>query len=96
MASMRRCAWQARRWTAVWAQERDIASPPVLAELLAECGLPASTPGRLASCGRAAALRREHAGRHRPGPVRSPSYVVDGELFWGQDRLDFVQRKLQS
>ena len=21
-----------------------------------------------------------------------PSYVVDGELFWGQDRLDWVER----
>jgi 2-hydroxychromene-2-carboxylate isomerase len=24
----------------------------------------------------------------------APSYVVDGEMFWGQDRLDFVARKL--
>jgi len=24
----------------------------------------------------------------------APTYVVDGELFWGQDRLDFVARKL--
>lgn len=23
-----------------------------------------------------------------------PSYVIDGEIFWGQDRLDFVERKL--
>jgi 2-hydroxychromene-2-carboxylate isomerase len=24
----------------------------------------------------------------------APSYLIDGEMFWGQDRLDFVQRKL--
>ena len=24
----------------------------------------------------------------------APSYVLDGEIFWGQDRLDFLQRKL--
>jgi 2-hydroxychromene-2-carboxylate isomerase len=24
----------------------------------------------------------------------APSYVVDGEIFWGQDRLDFVERAL--
>jgi 2-hydroxychromene-2-carboxylate isomerase len=24
----------------------------------------------------------------------APSYVIDGEIFWGQDRLDFVERKL--
>ena len=23
-----------------------------------------------------------------------PSYVIDGEIFWGQDRLGFVERKL--
>jgi len=26
----------------------------------------------------------------------APTYVVDGELFWGQDRLDFVDRKLHG
>jgi len=25
----------------------------------------------------------------------APSYIVDGELFWGQDRLDFVSEKLK-
>jgi carboxymethylenebutenolidase len=24
----------------------------------------------------------------------APTYVVDGDMFWGQDRLDFVERKL--
>jgi 2-hydroxychromene-2-carboxylate isomerase len=24
----------------------------------------------------------------------APTYVVDGENFWGQDRLDFLQEKL--
>ena len=24
----------------------------------------------------------------------APSYVLDGEVFWGQDRLDFVERRL--
>ncbi len=24
----------------------------------------------------------------------APSYVLDGEVFWGQDRLDFVERAL--
>jgi carboxymethylenebutenolidase len=26
----------------------------------------------------------------------APSYVVDGELFWGQDRLDFLERRLAA
>lgn len=28
------------------------------------------------------------------GVFGAPSYVIDGEIFWGQDRLDFVERKL--
>lgn len=28
------------------------------------------------------------------GIFAAPSYVIDGEIFWGQDRLDFVERKL--
>jgi 2-hydroxychromene-2-carboxylate isomerase len=26
----------------------------------------------------------------------APSYVVDGEIFWGQDRLDFLAQKLAT
>ena len=26
----------------------------------------------------------------------APSYVIDGEIFWGQDRLDFVEQKLSE
>ena len=29
------------------------------------------------------------------GVFGAPSYIVDGELFWGQDRLDFVSEKLK-
>ena len=28
------------------------------------------------------------------GVFGAPSYVVDGEIFWGQDRLDFLDRAL--
>ena len=28
------------------------------------------------------------------GVFGAPTYVVDGEMFWGQDRLDFVERRL--
>jgi 2-hydroxychromene-2-carboxylate isomerase len=26
----------------------------------------------------------------------APSYVIDGEIFWGQDRLEFVRRALST
>ena len=28
------------------------------------------------------------------GVFGAPSYVFNGEIFWGQDRLDFVERAL--
>ena len=81
---------------AVWAQERDIASADVLATLLAECGLPAE---RLAQS-RESPIQQRYAQCTQAaidlGVFGSPSYVVDGEIFWGQDRLDFVQRRLQA
>jgi 2-hydroxychromene-2-carboxylate isomerase len=81
---------------AVWAQERDIASPDVLGQLLADCGLPAV---RLEQS-RDPAIQQQYEA-HTQAAIDAnvfgaPSYVVDGELFWGQDRLDFVQRKLSS
>jgi 2-hydroxychromene-2-carboxylate isomerase len=30
------------------------------------------------------------------GVFGAPSYVVNGEIFWGQDRLDFVERMLKA
>ena len=81
-------------FAAVWAQERHIADEKVLAELLAECGLAA---GRLEQSYSQAVQERYEANTEQAidaGVFGAPSYVVDGEQFWGQDRLDFVARKL--
>jgi 2-hydroxychromene-2-carboxylate isomerase len=81
---------------AVWAQERNIADAKVLSELLAECGLGAQ---RLEQSYSQAAQERYEANTRQAiaaGVFGAPSYVIDGEIFWGQDRLDFVERKLHS
>ena len=79
---------------ACWAQERNIADEKVLAELLAEQGLPAAL---LEQSHSQAAQERYESYTQRAidaGVFGAPSYVVDGEIFWGQDRLDFVERAL--
>lgn len=79
---------------AVWVQERDIADAATLAALLAEQGLPAE---RLQEAASAAVQARYEANTQRAidaGVFGAPTYVVDGELFWGQDRLDFLARRL--
>ena len=81
--------------TAVWAQDRDIADPRTLGELLVEAGLPAQ---RQQASRQPAAQARYDSNTQAAitaGVFGAPSYVVDGEIFWGQDRLDFLQRKIQ-
>ncbi len=80
--------------SACWAQERNIADEKVLAELLVEQGLP---PALLEQSHSQAVQERYEACTQQAidaGVFGAPSYVVDGEIFWGQDRLDFVERAL--
>ena len=79
---------------ACWAQERNIADDKVLAELLAEQGLPAA----LLEQSHSQAVQERYEAYTQAaidaGVFGAPSYVVGGEIFWGQDRLDFVERAL--
>ena len=80
--------------SACWAQERNLADEKVLAQLLAEQGLPAVL---LEQSHSQAAQERYEAYTQQAidaGVFGAPSYVIDGEIFWGQDRLDFVERLL--
>jgi carboxymethylenebutenolidase len=79
---------------ACWAQERNMADDKVLAELLQEQNLAASLLTQ--SHSQAVQVRYETYTQAAidAGVFGAPSYVVDGEIFWGQDRLDFVERAL--
>jgi 2-hydroxychromene-2-carboxylate isomerase len=79
---------------AVWVEERNIADEAVLSALLKERELPAR---RLEDAHSQAVSVRYEANTARAidaGVFGAPSYVVDGEIFWGQDRLDFLDRRL--
>ena len=78
---------------AVWAEERNIADPQVMAALIAEAGLD----------GAAIAARRRDAGERYEANTQeaiarqvfgAPWYVWRDEPFWGQDRLDLLERAL--
>ena len=81
---------------AVWVQERDIADASVLQAILQEQGIAADRW----QAARAPAAQDAYMAYTRQamdaGVFGAPSYVVDGEIFWGQDRLDFLQRRLQA
>lgn len=79
---------------AVWVEDRNIADPKELEALLAAQGLPAR---RLEDAHSQAVHERYDDDSQQAveaGVFGAPSYVIDGELFWGQDRLDFVARRL--
>jgi carboxymethylenebutenolidase len=80
----------------VWAEERNIADEGTLRELLVEAGLPAALIEDAHS--QAASERYEAYSQQaiEAGVFGAPSYVIDGEIFWGQDRLDFVERRLAA
>jgi len=81
---------------AVWSEERNIADAGVLAQLLSEQGLSAERQQQATS----AEVAQRYAANTQQAidnaVFGAPSYVVDGEMFWGQDRLDFVERKLAA
>jgi 2-hydroxychromene-2-carboxylate isomerase len=82
---------------AVWAEDRDIADAETLRAIASETGHDASAlmaeaekPETLAAYD---AQTEEALSR---GVFGAPTYVINGELFWGQDRLDFVERALST
>jgi 2-hydroxychromene-2-carboxylate isomerase len=81
---------------ACWAEERNIASEITFAEILQELGLPAALIEQAHSQTVQERYDADTARAIEIGVFGAPSYVVDGEMFWGQDRLDFVERKLTA
>lgn len=79
---------------AVWVEDRNIADAGELAAMLVALGLP---PRRLDDSQSQAVHERYEADSQmaiEAGVFGAPSYVIEGEVFWGQDRLDFVERRL--
>jgi 2-hydroxychromene-2-carboxylate isomerase len=82
---------------ALWVEEKDTGDPATLREIIAGCGLDADTVIK-ASESPIMAEKRDSYTKYAidKGVFGAPSFVIDGEIFWGQDRLDFVDRKLAS
>ena len=85
-----------RLFAAVWAQERDIANASTLAALWAESGLPPASAAAAATQAVQSAYESITQQAIDAGVFGAPSYVINGEIFWGQDRLDLVERKLRA
>jgi len=80
---------------ALWAEDRNISDEDTLALIAEECGM----DGRMLIKSAQTAGVQEQYDRNTDDAKAasifgSPWYVIDGESFWGQDRLDFVERAL--
>lgn len=81
--------------SAVWARNLQIADKAVLKTLADEVGLDGARLVALSDGVEATELvNRYTAEAVEAGVFGSPTYVVDGDLFFGQDRLDFVAAKV--
>jgi 2-hydroxychromene-2-carboxylate isomerase len=82
---------------ACWVEERNTGDAETLKAIATEQGLNGADLLAQAQSdvvkAKYAAFTQEAIDRQVFG---APSYVIDGEIFWGQDRLDFVDRKLAS
>ncbi|HEV2219116.1 MAG TPA: 2-hydroxychromene-2-carboxylate isomerase [Casimicrobiaceae bacterium] len=80
---------------AIWAEQRNIADAGTLADIARALGLDAAAIGSRADAAeigsRYDALTQEAIDR---GVFGVPTYFCAGEPFWGQDRLDFLDRAL--
>ena len=77
-----------RVYLANFAEDRDISDPQVLESILQELAQPASRLAEGQSPEAKARLRSETEQAVSLGIFGAPSFVVDGELFWGNDRLE--------
>lgn len=80
---------------ACWAEERDIADPATIDEILMAAGQPNADTLDMGAAAETYAANTALA--MEMGVFGAPFFVVDGaEKFWGQDRLDFLDEHLGS
>jgi 2-hydroxychromene-2-carboxylate isomerase len=80
---------------ALWQEEKNPADPATLAALITEIGLDADQVMTLGSDPKWAEMRlADTKAALDKGVFGAPSYVIGDEIFWGQDRLSFVERRL--
>lgn len=82
---------------AIWKEEKDLGAESVVRELLDSVGLDSEKLVERASSKEAEDIyERNTREAIERGIFGSPSYVLNGELFWGQDRLQQLEQALES
>ena len=82
---------------ACWTEERDIADPATLAVVADACGLDGrAVVAESESPATQAAFDENTREAIEKDVFGSPTWIAGGELFWGQDRIDFLARHVEA
>lgn len=79
-----------------WKQELDVESRDAISAIVAEIGLNPSEFFRYADTDARADLDACFAEADRDQVFGVPTFIVGGEPFWGEDRIEWVIRKLDA
>ncbi len=86
-----------RAFAAIWEEERDLADPATLVAIADAAGLPGrELVARAGTDDVAAVYAGNRSDALAAGVFGSPSYVLDGEVFWGQDRIELLADALAT
>jgi 2-hydroxychromene-2-carboxylate isomerase len=86
-----------RAFPAVWEDELNLADPATLSGIADEAGLPGTQlVERSGSDEISAAYEQNRQDALASDVFGSPVYVLDGEVFWGQDRIELLADALKS
>jgi 2-hydroxychromene-2-carboxylate isomerase len=87
----------ARGFAAVWEDQLSLADPATIVKLADESGLPGKQLlERSEQEAISAAYEQNRQDALASDVFGSPAYVLDGEVFWGQDRIDLLGDALKS
>lgn len=84
-------------FNAVWLDNRNLADDSVIADTIEAAGLKSGPLIKAAKEDQIAALYEQYTKEAlEKGCFGSPSYVLNGEPFWGQDRLELLEDAIRS
>ena len=84
-------------YRAIWVDGKNMNDPAVVGAVLQQAGFDPQALLALADDpevkDRLKAVTQEAVAR---GVFGAPTFFVDGQMYWGQDRLDFVKEALEA
>ncbi len=86
-----------RAFAAIWEDQLNLADPATIEKLADESGLPGKQLVARSGAEEISATYEQNRQEALASDVfGSPVYVLEGEVFWGQDRLELLEDALKS